>query len=48
LHFYAGYNFKQIASIIGLNENAVKARMKRAREALEKLLIREEITGDDL
>lgn len=34
LHYFEGYSVREIASILGLSENAAKKRLQRAREAL--------------
>ena len=39
LYYFEGYTVKEIAKIIGLTENAVKKRLQRAREALQKEVI---------
>jgi RNA polymerase sigma-70 factor (ECF subfamily) len=38
LHYYEGYETKEIASILSIGESAVKVRMHRARTMLKKKL----------
>lgn len=38
LHYVEGYQLKEIASIAGISENAVKKRLQRGREALKQQL----------
>lgn len=34
LHYYEGYSYRELASLLGLSESAVRMRAKRAREIL--------------
>ncbi len=38
LHFYSGYNIKEISEILKIREGTVKSRLGRARESLREML----------
>lgn len=38
LYYYLGYKTEEIAEILGMNENNVRSRLARARNAIEKTL----------
>ena len=42
----AGVPFKEIAEVVGVNENTVKSRMRYALEGLRKALLAAGVTGD--
>lgn len=45
LYYYEGYKIQEISTILNLNESTVKQQLKRGKEQLEKLLIKEEDYG---
>ena len=45
LYYYEGYKIKEIASILNKKESAIKQRLKRGKEILEKILKEEEDYG---
>ena len=44
LHYIEGYRVSEISGILGISENAVKARLMRGRKRLKELLS-EEVFG---
>ena len=44
LHYIEGFNVREVSAILGISENAVKARLMRGRKRL-KLLLSEEVFG---
>ena len=42
LHYYEGYHLKEIASLVGSNENTVASWLARGRHRLKQLLSEEE------
>jgi RNA polymerase sigma-70 factor (ECF subfamily) len=38
MHYYEGLKYREIAEILDSNENAVKARVHRGRQALRRVL----------
>lgn len=44
LHYIEGFNVREVSRILGISENAVKARLMRGRKRL-KVLLSEEVFG---
>lgn len=43
LYYYEGYDQKEIASLLGTNENTIASRMVRGRERLKKIMKEDEV-----
>jgi RNA polymerase sigma-70 factor (ECF subfamily) len=41
LHYYSGYSFEEIATILGKSPNAIWTRVSRGRKELKKIIIKE-------
>lgn len=42
-YYYEGFSVKEIGQILGVNENTIKSRMKKAKELLKEALVADEM-----